>query len=194
MGGASSSSSCSSPQQRNSYAHVGPRIQAGKRKKTPAQRAESLFVLILKVLDEDWRRIRSLNLGEPMQETLRRMHTPLPAPPPTHKRSHACSQTGVRSGTSIGDSLLLQKLHHWVRELHGLCITQPEAADALGALCRQLEHSDMQQLQVMLDTSGHSELSDFVRLLVFNVSGSRFLCLHPGCGGSLSNLHPAFPR
>jgi predicted ATP-dependent serine protease len=59
-----------------------------------------------------------------------------------------CLLTGVRSGTGIIDDLLLQRVHQLVQELHMLCITSEEAADAISKMSRKLPLQDFQQLQV----------------------------------------------
>ncbi|KAG1667475.1 hypothetical protein FOA52_012230 [Chlamydomonas sp. UWO 241] len=77
---------------------------------------------------------------------------------------------GVKSGSGVRGDVTMQKLHQWVQELHTLCITEGEAAAAVGRCARRMPPKELQQLQMMLDAADHSELSDFVRVLVFNVS------------------------
>mmetsp|Transcript_22826 Transcript_22826/g.58107 ORF Transcript_22826/g.58107 Transcript_22826/m.58107 type:complete len:441 (-) Transcript_22826:118-1440(-) len=77
---------------------------------------------------------------------------------------------GVKSGTGMVDEIILRRVATWVAELHMLCISHETAADALGRLARRLNRDQLQQFQVLCDTTGHEYLSDFVRLCVYNTS------------------------
>lgn len=45
------------------WSKVGPKLDTGRRKRTPAQRAELLFDKLLDALRREWQSVRSLNLG-----------------------------------------------------------------------------------------------------------------------------------
>ncbi|KXZ56717.1 hypothetical protein GPECTOR_1g646 [Gonium pectorale] len=85
-----------------------------------------------------------------------------------HGTSLLFPRVGVLSGTAVVEELLLRRIQTWAAELHCLAITNPTAAERLGALCRVMGQQELQQLLVMLDQTGHPELSDFVRLMVYN--------------------------
>ncbi|EFJ47116.1 hypothetical protein VOLCADRAFT_117895, partial [Volvox carteri f. nagariensis] len=80
------------------------------------------------------------------------------------------SNLGVLSGTAVVEELLLRRIRSWCSELHMLAISSPTASYKLGKLCQSMEGTELQQLLVMFDQTGHPDLSDFVRVLVFNTA------------------------
>lgn len=46
-----------------SWTGVGPKINCGKRRPTPAQRVEHLLGLLVDIVRTEWKTIRALNLG-----------------------------------------------------------------------------------------------------------------------------------
>ncbi|GFR41291.1 hypothetical protein Agub_g1796, partial [Astrephomene gubernaculifera] len=108
---------------------------------------------------------------KPTQSQLcERLHAQLLEVLRTEWRSIRSSNLGVLSGTAVVEELLLRRIQSWAAELHLLAITHRSAAERLGALCRGMGAEELQQLLVMLDQTGHPELSDFVRLVVFNTA------------------------
>ncbi|GIL43304.1 hypothetical protein Vafri_1091 [Volvox africanus] len=88
----------------------------------------------------------------------------------TEWRRIKSSNLGVLSGTAVVEELLLRRIQSWASELHMLAISSTAAAEKLGALCRGMDGTELQQLLVMFDQTGHPDLSDFVRVMVFNTS------------------------
>eukprot|EP00198_Chlamydomonas_reinhardtii_P014016 XP_001703353.1 predicted protein [Chlamydomonas reinhardtii] len=85
-------------------------------------------------------------------------------------RSIKTTNLGVLSGTAVVEELLLRRISAWARELHMLAITHASASERLAALCRGMSTQELQQLQVMFDVTGHPELSDYCRLVVYNTA------------------------
>lgn len=75
---------------------------------------------------------------------------------------------GVRSGTGVGDVLIVQKLRGWAQELLLLIITSEEAGVAMAVQARKTSREELQQIQVLFDSLGLTELSDYIRVMVFN--------------------------
>ncbi|KAI8475803.1 MAG: hypothetical protein J3K34DRAFT_516981 [Monoraphidium minutum] len=80
---------------------------------------------------------------------------------------------GVRSGTAVVDGVLMRRLQLWAARLHTLAAGAPEAAEALARLVAGAPAGRMQQLQVLLDMTGHEELSDFLRLSAYGTAAPR---------------------
>jgi hypothetical protein len=77
---------------------------------------------------------------------------------------------GVRSGTAVVEDVLSRRLAFWAAWLHTLAVADLGAGDELARRVKGVGPDRVQQLQVLLDTTGHEELSDFIRLLVYNSS------------------------
>ncbi|GLC35766.1 hypothetical protein PLESTB_000492000 [Pleodorina starrii] len=99
-----------------------------------------------------------------------RLHGQLTEVLRTEWRRIKSSNLGVLSGTAVVEELLLRRIQSWAGELHMLAISTCAAAERLGALCRAMDGTELQQLLVMFDQTGHPDLSDFVRVMVFNTS------------------------
>ncbi|KAG2499272.1 hypothetical protein HYH03_002850 [Edaphochlamys debaryana] len=98
------------------------------------------------------------------------LHTQLMEILRTEWKNIKTTNLGVLSGTAVVEELLLRRIQTAARELHLLAITHAPAAERLAELCRGMSVAELQQLQVMFDSTGHPELSDYVRLMVYNTS------------------------
>ncbi|KAG2443011.1 hypothetical protein HYH02_009427 [Chlamydomonas schloesseri] len=85
-------------------------------------------------------------------------------------RNIKTTNLGVLSGTAVVEELLLRRVGAWARELHMLAITHASASERLADLCRAMSTQELQQMQVMFDVTGHPELSDYCRLMVYNTA------------------------
>ena len=76
----------------------------------------------------------------------------------------------MRSGTAVVEELIMRKIQHLAAELHVLCVVEEPAATRVASLAQALGKQELQQLQVMLDVTGHESLTDFLRTMVFHTS------------------------
>mmetsp|Transcript_8107 Transcript_8107/g.15702 ORF Transcript_8107/g.15702 Transcript_8107/m.15702 type:complete len:435 (-) Transcript_8107:152-1456(-) len=140
----------------------------GRTRPTHGKKAEELLFDLLGLLETDWKAIRSTNLG-------------------------------VVSGTSVVSELMLRRVRAKAAELHMLTVSHPEASERIATLlgsnrvrCLRKEvpgqilasgsssslnapkvtPEQVKNLRVMLDMTGHEDLSDYLRHCVDTFSDS----------------------
>jgi hypothetical protein len=75
---------------------------------------------------------------------------------------------GVMSGTNVGDALALTRLRQLARELSLLAVSSELCSNELARMARKLSRQELASLQNLLDSQNMDELSDFIRLMVYN--------------------------
>lgn len=76
----------------------------------------------------------------------------------------------MRSGTGVVEELLARKMCVCAAELHTLCTaaaSAAEATDEVALLARALSPPELKELHILLDTTGHEALTDFINLQVY---------------------------
>lgn len=79
---------------------------------------------------------------------------------------------GVTSGSDLSKMLILQRLRKDSQQLSLLCISSDLCSDEVGRMARSLSKEELSNLQVLLDSQNLDELSDFIRMMVYNTGDS----------------------